>query len=83
MPMSSRELQYMVREPISPRAVDIPWMHGLVRPEESMHITWYGKDGAMYIDGSNVLYSVQHGDAIKLSTKAPTLKVYLPQSLVE
>ena len=82
MSIASQELQYMVREPISPRAVDIPWMHGLIRPNELMHVAWYGKEGAMYIDGSHVFYSVQHGDMIEMSTKAPTLKVYLPESLL-
>lgn len=81
MPISSRELQYMVREPISPRAADIQWMHGLVKPNESMHIAWYSKEGAIYVDGSHVLYPVQHGDTIEMSTKAPILNVYLPESL--
>ncbi|XP_020274422.1 probable NADH kinase [Asparagus officinalis] len=82
VPISSRELQYMVREPISPKAMDIPWMHGLVKHDESVHVAWYSKEGAMYVDGSHVSYSIQHGDVIEISTKAPSLKVYLSQSLL-
>ncbi|KAJ6793102.1 putative NADH kinase [Iris pallida] len=83
MPILSREIQYMVREPISPRHVDVPFMHGLVKPDESIHVTWCSKEGAIYVDGSHVFYSIQHGDVIELSTKAPILKVYLPQSRIK
>lgn len=81
MPILSRELQYMIREPISPRPADIARMHGSVKPTESLHISWYSKEGAMYVDGSNVSYSIRHGDVIEMSTKAPILRVYLPENL--
>lgn len=76
MPIESREIQYMVREPLTPRAIDVPHMHGLVKHDESMHIAWYSKEGAIYVDGSHVSYAVRHGDVIELSSEAPTLKVY-------
>lgn len=82
MPILSRELQYMVREPISPRAADVPLMHCFVKPDESLNVAWYSQGGAIYVDGSHVLYSVQHGDVIELSTKAPILRVYLPENLL-
>ncbi|KAJ6886660.1 NADH kinase [Populus alba x Populus x berolinensis] len=60
MPVLSEDLQYMVREPISPGAA-IRLMHGVI-----------------YIDGSHVFHSIQHGDTIEMSSKAPGLKVFLP-----
>ncbi|THU58700.1 hypothetical protein C4D60_Mb03t17160 [Musa balbisiana] len=79
MPISSNGLQYMVREPVSPRYLDTPLMHGLLEPDQLMHVAWHSQEGVIYVDGSHVKHSVQHGDTIEISTLAPILKVYLPQ----
>ncbi|XP_027774547.1 NADH kinase isoform X2 [Solanum pennellii] len=81
MPILSRDLQYIVREPISPGAYNSP-MHGTVKPEELMEIAWYCNEGLIYIDGSHIIHSVQHGDIIELSCKAPKLKIFLPSHLI-
>ncbi|KAF3442344.1 hypothetical protein FNV43_RR16260 [Rhamnella rubrinervis] len=81
MPILSRELQYMVREPVSPGAAS-SLMHGLIKSDQSMDFTWFSKEGVMYIDGSHVYYSIKYGDAIQLSNRAPVLKVFLPQNLL-
>lgn len=76
MPILSRDLQYLVREPISPGANSS--VHGVVKSDESMEIKWFSQEGLIYIDGSHVVFSVQFGDMIELSPKAPSLKVFLP-----
>lgn len=81
MPILSQDLQYIVREPIAPGAYN-SLMHGTVKPEELMEIAWYCKEGLIYIDGSHLIHSVQHGDIIELSSKAPKLKVFLPSHLI-
>ncbi|OIT22266.1 PREDICTED: NADH kinase isoform X2 [Nicotiana attenuata] len=81
MPILSKDLQYIVREPIAPGAYN-SLMHGIVKPEELMEIAWYCKEGLIYIDGSHLVHSVQHGDIIELSSNAPTLKVFLPSHLI-
>ncbi|XP_049374165.1 NADH kinase isoform X2 [Solanum verrucosum] len=81
MPILSQDLQYIVREPISPGAYN-SLMNGTVKPEELMEIAWYCKEGQIYIDGSHLIHSVQHGDIIELSSKAPKLKVFLPSHLI-
>lgn len=81
MPILSKELQYMVRDPISPGG-SVHSMHGLVKSEETMDITWFCREGKIYIDGSHVVHSIQRGEAIELSSGAPTLKVYLPSHLL-
>ncbi|KAG8364832.1 hypothetical protein BUALT_Bualt18G0039600 [Buddleja alternifolia] len=81
MPILSKELQYMVREPIYPGPTS-HLMHGFVRFDETMDITWFCRDGLLYIDGSHVVHSIQHGDTIELSSRAPMLKVYLPSHLL-
>ncbi|KAF8413657.1 hypothetical protein HHK36_001649 [Tetracentron sinense] len=82
MPISSQDLQYMVREPISSGAANSKLLHGLVRPDQSMKATWFCKEGMIYIDGSHIFHSIQHGDAIEISSKAPALQVILPHHLL-
>ncbi|WOK95716.1 putative NADH kinase isoform X3 [Canna indica] len=82
MPILSQDLQYMVREPISPRAAEAPLMHGFVKPDQSMLLEWYTQEGAIYVDGGNVAHSLQYGDRVEISAKAPVLKAYLPQDLL-
>nr|XP_028945291.1 NADH kinase-like [Malus domestica] len=76
MPILSQDLQFMVREPISPGNTS-RFMHGLIKSHQSMEVTWFCKEGVVYIDGSHVFFSIQNGDAIEISSKAPILKVFL------
>ncbi|CAL9763907.1 unnamed protein product [Musa acuminata subsp. burmannicoides] len=82
MPISSQDLQYMVREPISPGPAEASLMHGFVKPDQSIFVEWYSQEGVVYIDGCHVTQSLKFGDKIKISAKAPVLKLYLPQDLV-
>lgn len=81
MPILSKDLQYMVREPISP-GTNSRLMHGYVKLNESMEIKWFSNEGFIYIDGSHVIIEVQFGDTIELSSRAPVLKVFLPRHLL-
>ncbi|KAH6836252.1 kinase 3 [Perilla frutescens var. hirtella] len=81
MPILSKELQFMVREPISLSPAS-PSMHGFFKSDETMDIAWFCQEGSLYIDGSHVVRSILHGDTIQLSARAPTLKVYLPPHLL-
>nr|GMD34962.1 NADH kinase [Ipomoea batatas] len=81
MPILSKDLQYIVREPIAPGASH-GFMHGVMKHDELMEIAWYCKEGIIYVDGSHVVYPVQHGDTVLLSSQAPTLKVFLPSRLL-
>ncbi|GAB4846613.1 hypothetical protein Ancab_025619 [Ancistrocladus abbreviatus] len=78
MPTLSKDLQYMVREPISPSASTSSLMHGLVKFDQTMVTAWSSKEGFIYIDGSHVPYAIQQGDVIEISSRAPALKIYLP-----
>ncbi|XP_073133987.1 probable NADH kinase [Henckelia pumila] len=81
MPILSNDLQYIVREPISPGALS-SLMHGFVKFEERLEVTWFCSEGLVYIDGSHLVHSIGHGDVIELSSMAPSLKVYLPRHLL-
>ncbi|CAL5201074.1 unnamed protein product [Lathyrus oleraceus] len=81
MPILSGDLQYMVREPISPVAVSNS-MHGLIKQDETMNTRWACRKGVIYIDGSHINYAIKDGDLIQISPKAPCLKVFLPDHLI-
>ncbi|OMO92572.1 putative Inorganic polyphosphate/ATP-NAD kinase [Corchorus olitorius] len=81
MPILSRDLQYMVREPISPGAAISGLMHGLIKSGQLMDAAWFSKEGLIYVDGSHVFYTIQNGDTIEISSKAPVLQVILPPHL--
>ena len=78
----SKDLQYLMRESILLGAANSSLLHGVVKSDESMDNVWYCKEGLIYVDGSHVVYSIQHGDTIKLSSRAPVLKVFLPNPLL-
>jgi len=80
MPILSQDLQYMVREPISPGATS-DHMHGLIKPDQTIVATWTCRKGVIYIDGSHINYTIKAGDIIEISSKAPVLKVLLPHQL--
>lgn len=81
MPILSNDLQYIVREPIFPGALS-SLMNGHVKFDERLEVTWFCREGFVYIDGSHLVHSIGHGDVIKLSSMAPRLKVYLPRHLL-
>lgn len=83
MPILSKDLQYIVREPILPKAADSSLMHRTVKFDESLHITWFCKEGLIYIDGAHTVYSIEHQDTVELSSQAPILKVFLPRHLLK
>ncbi|TKY49246.1 NADH kinase [Spatholobus suberectus] len=81
LPILSQDLQYMVREPISPGAAS-DFMHGLIKHDQTIVATWTCKNGVVYIDGSHINYTIQAGDIIEISSKAPVLKVFMPHQLL-
>lgn len=81
VPILSRDLQYMVREPISFEASS-SLMHGFVKPGQSMGAIWFCKEGMIYTDGSHLCHPIKHGDAIEVSSEAPILRVHLPSHLL-
>nr|BCT08366.1 NAD(H) kinase [Flaveria bidentis] len=82
MPILSKDLQYMVREPITREASHLSLMHGTIKPDQSMDIDWYTKDGLIFIDGSRPVHPIQHSDTIQVSSHAPVLKMFLPNHLL-
>ncbi|KAJ8423453.1 hypothetical protein Cgig2_009355 [Carnegiea gigantea] len=82
MPILSKDLEYMVREPIPSGATNPSLMHGWVKPDETMNIYWFTEEGKVYVDGCHFTYTIRQGDTIQVSSKAPVLKIFLPCKLL-
>ncbi|GLJ16918.1 hypothetical protein SUGI_0292070 [Cryptomeria japonica] len=82
MPILSRDLQYMVREPILlPEHSKV--MHGWIKTDEVMHIVWGCREGFIYIDGCHVYLPLKYGNTVQISSKCPPLQVYMHPSRLQ
>ena len=75
----SKELQYMVREPIEPHDAFENCMHNMLQENDRMRVIWGSRQGKIYVDGSHMTQDLVLGSTIELSNKAPPLLLYLPQ----
>ncbi|XP_074319236.1 NADH kinase [Silene latifolia] len=82
MHILSKDLQYMVREPMQPTPANLSSMHGLLKSNQTMEIHWSTKEGAIYIDGCQIAQPIKLGDFIALSTQASVLKIFLPPNVL-
>lgn len=72
----------MVREPIAPGKLS-SFMHGTVLPDQLIEMAWLCNEGMIYIDGSHLCHPIQYGDIVEISSKAPSLKVFLPHRMMD
>ncbi|CAM6099549.1 unnamed protein product [Calypogeia fissa] len=77
MDQQSPDLQYMVREPISPHPRLKDYLHGWVRPSEVMSVQWGCRRGMLYFDGSHLVHEINFGSSIQFSSNAPALKIFV------
>lgn len=77
MPRDSSELQYMVREPITPSVSDYQYLHKFVKEDECLHVKFGGRQGFIYFDGVHICFRVTFGDVIEFSVQAPRLQIFL------
>jgi NAD+ kinase len=66
MPLSSRKLQYVVREPYRPRVGSLRMTLGLVREGEALTIKSQMRDGRLFLDGDNIMHDVAIGDVLTM-----------------
>ncbi|KAI5077262.1 hypothetical protein GOP47_0007086 [Adiantum capillus-veneris] len=82
MSQLSKDLQYMVREPISPSVPNQQLMHNFVRADEVLRVKFSGRQGVLYVDGCHLHYKVGFDDVIEFSTQAPQLQLFLRNEAV-
>ena len=77
MHYSSRNLQFMDREPIYFDHAPPPSSgHGFYGQNETMRLRWNSRAGTVFLDGAHVTHDVQMGDRIEISTDAPELRLF-------
>jgi NAD+ kinase len=66
VPLASRKLQYVVREPYQPRA-DAPRMTlGVVDEDEALAIKSQMREARVFLDGDRIMYDVGIGDVVTM-----------------
>ena len=77
MHYSSRELQFMDREPIYFDHAPPPSSgHGFYSEHETMRFRWNSRAGTVFLDGAHVTHDVQMGDLVSISADAPQLRLF-------
>jgi NAD+ kinase len=77
MHYSSRELQFMDREPIYFDHAPPPSSgHGFYGKDETMILRWNSRAGTVFLDGAHVTHEVKMGDQISIVADAPELLLF-------
>ena len=75
MPLRSRRLQYLVREPYVADGLRYRLGKGMVAPGAQVELTSKTRQGRLYIDGSHRHVPCGLGSVLQVSTDAPPLRV--------
>ncbi|KAK8938825.1 putative NADH kinase [Platanthera zijinensis] len=78
MPISSKELQFMVREPISPRAADVPLMHGRIGSDRVIKLSRFCKKYGILEDHCCRCNQAKLGSKIQADNFSPVFRGFLP-----
>jgi NAD+ kinase len=75
LPLTSRRIQYVVREPYTPRGKPLALSRGTIDDGGSIVIRSKIRQGRLFLDGPHVVHEVGLGDVITLRRSAETLTV--------
>lgn len=75
LPLGSRRIQYVVREPYRPIGKRIRFSVGLLDEDGKLTLRSKIRDGRVFIDGHRIVYDVTIGDVLVLARSAETLTV--------
>lgn len=75
LPLGSRQLQLIVREPYTPRGKRHALAHAIVKPRERVTIKSKMEDSSLFIDGPQRKISVRLGDEIEFALSDAPLQV--------
>lgn len=75
LPLSSKQIQYVVREPYAPPGKSYRHLRGILNPRESVEILCMMDDAALYIDGPHLVYPVKRGSRIAVRNAHRPIRV--------
>lgn len=76
MPLESRDIQYLVREPCPPIVGAYRHVKGIRSMQDRFEITSRMEEGQVYLDGPHVTVPFRIGDVLSLDGSAPDFCVY-------
>jgi NAD+ kinase len=75
LPLESRRLQYVVREPYTPAGGHFRFARGFIDPDEQLVIRSKMREGKVYLDGHRIVHSVTLGDILTMRRSEDSLTV--------
>ena len=75
LPLRSRKLQYLVREPYNGGRYRYCLLRGMVRPGTPLEVTSKTRRGRLFMDGPHLRFSLGLGDLLTVTTAATPLRV--------
>jgi NAD+ kinase len=75
LPLRSRKLQYLVREPYNGDRCRYRLRKGIIGPETLLAVTSRTRRGRLFIDGPHLRFSLGLGDVLTVATAATPLRV--------
>ena len=79
LPLASRNLQYVVREPYLPREEEMRLTLGQVREGEALVLKSQMRDGRVFLDGDRIVHDVTIGDVVTMvRSDQPLIVLGLP-----
>ncbi len=75
LPLSSADLQYVVREPYTPAGGHFRYAKGLVHPKGTLVIRSKMREGKVFLDGHRIVHAITIGDVLTMSRSADSLTV--------
>ena len=75
LPLRSRKLQYLVREPYHGDRCRYRLRKGIIGPETPLAVTSKTRRGRLFLDGPHLRFSLGLGDVLTVTTAATPLRV--------
>lgn len=75
LPVRSKKIQWIVREPYWAHGKRPPLMHGLIAPGDRVEIISKVRDGRLWVDGPHHVRDVKMGSALSLSPEGEPLTI--------
>jgi len=75
LPLASKKLQFVVREPYTPAGESLKHERGLVPPGESLAIRVKMGDGRIFVDGPHEVYLATTGDLLRFCASDEPLRL--------
>ncbi len=76
LPLDSRRLQYLVREPYPMRDKNYHFLKGIRPIGERFEVISKMNDGRVFVDGPHISYAFSIGDVVDIDADAPALRIY-------